>query len=75
MRIFWLACLLGFFNLATFKVVSIWVLTYDSANSWQLYRAALLEDHAIMTQCPTQSDYPDTDLTCVSPILEMPMTG
>ena len=49
-------------------------LACDSAHSWSLYGAVLLGDQAIdsMTQYPTQSDYPDTELTSYYPIVAMP---
>ena len=41
--------LLEFYILATSKVISGWVLTYDSAHSWQLYNAVPLGDQATST--------------------------
>ena len=35
--------------LATFRVISGWVLTCESAHSWQLYSAAPLGDQATST--------------------------
>ena len=61
----WVCCLLLFYVLATSVVISGRVQTCDSAHSWQLYSAALLRDQATstMTWYPTQSHYPDTQLT------------
>ena len=41
-------CLL-LYILATSKVISRWVLTYDNVHSWQLYSAAPLVDMAAST--------------------------
>ena len=50
-----------------------WVPTCDSAHTWQHYNAAPLENQSAITmiQYPTQSDYPETDLTSSYPILLM----
>ena len=55
-------CLLLFYVLATSKVISGRLPTYDSAHSWRLYSVAPLENQAssTMTWYPTQSYYPDT---------------
>ena len=72
--------------LATFKahqvtspVISGWVPTCDSADSWQLYSAAPLGNQTTRTMThypipshPTQSHYPDTVRTSPCPILVMP---
>ena len=62
----WFVSLLLFYVLATSKVISGWVPTCDSAHSSWLYGAAL-GNQAVnsMTWYPTQSHYPDSDLTKV----------
>ena len=51
------------------QVISGLLLTCDSVHSWWLHSVALLGNQAIgtMTRFPTQSHYPDTEVT--SPIL------
>ena len=51
--------------LETSTVISGWLLTCDSAHSWQFYSAAQLEDQisSALAGFPTQSHYPDTELT------------
>ena len=63
--------LLLFSVLATSKVISGWIPTCDSAHSWRLCSAPPLGNEAIstMTRYPTQSHYPDTELTNPWPIL------
>ena len=58
-------CLLLFYALASSKVISEPVLTCDSAHSWWLYSAGSREHQATstMTWYPTQSPYPDIELT------------
>ena len=52
---------LEFYILATYKVISGWVLTFESSHSWWLYSVAALGNwHDIH---PTQSGYPDTEST------------
>ena len=65
--------LLLFYILATSKVISGQVLTYNSAHSWWLYSAASLENQGTntMTWHPTQSHYPDSEPTNACPILIM----
>ena len=66
--------LLEFYVLATFKVISGWAPTRDSAPAWWLYSAAPLGYHCTnMTWFPTQWPYTDTDLTSHWPILVMPI--
>ena len=57
--------------LATFKVISGWVATCDSAHSWWLYSAVKLGNQtaSTMTWYPTQSHYLDTELTSPCHIL------
>ena len=71
----WFICLL-FYILATFKVISGWVLICDSAHSWWLYSASPLGKQAIstMTWFPTQSHYLDAEPTSPCPILIMQIT-
>ena len=66
--------LLELYVLATSKVISGCVRTYDSVNSWLLYSASPLRNQAayMMTQYPTQSHYPNTELTSPYSILLMP---
>ena len=62
--------LLEFYVLTPSKVISGRVPTCDSAHSWRLHSVALLANQAtgIMTRFPTQSHFPDTELT--SPCLK-----
>ena len=62
-----------FHILATSKFISGWVLTCHSAHSWLLYSAASLGHQAAstMTCYPTQSHYPNTELTSPCPIIIM----
>ena len=55
----------------TSKVISGWVPTCDSGLSMWLYSVTPLGDQATstMAQPPTQSHYPDTELTSPCPIL------
>ena len=81
-------CLLVIYVLTTCMVISRWVPTSATifkmlicmvptckgAHSWWLYNATQLGDQAVgtMTQYPTQSHYPDTELSSSCPILVMP---
>ena len=67
-------CLLLFYVLGTYKVISGRVSTYDSVQSWQLYSASSLgyQTTIIMTCYPTQSHYPDTEPTRPCPLLILP---
>ena len=71
---FLFVCLLFFYVLSTFKVISGQVPTCDSSHSWWLYSAASLEHQATgtMTCYPTQSRYPDTEPTSPCHVLIMP---
>ena len=63
-----------FFNvLATSKIKSRCVPTYDSVHSWLLYSAVPLGGQATssMTWYPTQPHFTDTEPTCPRPILIM----
>ena len=64
------ACLLSFYILATYRAISWWVPTSDTAHPWQLYTAAQLGNEAtiIMIWYPTHSYYPDSDLKTPCPI-------
>ena len=57
--------LLGFYILATLKVMSEQVPNCDSAHSWRLYNVAPMVNQAtgIITQYPAQSHYPVTEST------------
>ena len=61
--------------LATSAGISRWAPTCDSAHSWQIHSAAnaILGNQATgtMTQYPTQSQYPDTELPSPCPMLLM----
>ena len=61
---------LGFYNLATSKVISGWIPTC----AVPLYNAAPLGDEAVstMTWCPIQSHFPGNGPTSSHPILIMP---
>ena len=61
----------GFTSQQHFKVISGWVLTFDSVRSWWLYSAAPLANQATgaMTRYSIQSHYPDTGITSPCPIL------
>ena len=65
--------LLEFYVLAISNIISEWTLPCESAHTWQLYSAAPLGNQATttMTQHPTQSHYPTTELTSPCPILLM----
>ena len=70
-------CSLLFYLLATFKVISGRVPTFDSEYSWLLYSAPSLGHQAAgtMTSCyPTQSHYLHMEPTSPFPILIMPIT-
>ena len=66
--------LLELYVLATPKVISGWVWTCDSAQSWQLYNVTPLGNQAAstMTQYPTQLYYSDKELTSPCPWLIAP---
>ena len=68
--------LLEFYILAASKVISGWVLTCDSIESWRLHSVAPLGDQAASTMSwyPTQLYYPETGPTSPCPILIMPST-
>ena len=77
--IYLMTCALSLFlfcNLATCGLISGWVPICGSAHSWWLYSAAPQGDQAVstMTQCPTQSHYPGTELTSPCPSLIIPST-
>ena len=64
---------LEFYVLATSKVISGWLLTCDSAHWWWYYSygaVVTLGDQVtgVMTWYPTQSQYPDSELTSSFPI-------
>ena len=63
--------LLEFYILATFKVISGWVLICGSTKSWQLYSTAPLGNEATdnMIQDPTQAHYPDTEPTSLASLI------
>ena len=65
--------LLRLYILASSKVISGWTPTCDSAHSYQLHTAAPLREQSIgaLTRYPTQSYYPDTELTSPRPTLAM----
>ena len=69
--------LLGVYVFTGCKVISGWLPTWVSAHSWQLYSAAPLGNYATgtLTQYPTQSHYPDTELTSPCPIPLMQSAG
>ena len=58
-------------GLTTSKVISVQVPTCGSVQLWRLYSAATqgVQPTATMNQYPTQSHYPDTELTSPCPIL------
>ena len=64
-------CLLLFYVLATFKVITGWEPTCDNMHSSRLYSAVPLWDQQIitMTWYPIQSHYSDTEPTSLCPIL------
>ena len=68
----WVCWLLELYVLATSKVISGQLPTFDSAHPWRLYSAAPLTDQATgtMTRYPTQPHYPDSALTspCCTPL-------
>ena len=66
--------LVGVLHKAKYKVISGQVSTYGSVHLWQLYKGGPLENQVTgtMTCYPTQSHYPDTELTSPCPILIMP---
>ena len=68
--------LLPFCVLTTSQVISGWLPTCDSANTWCFYSATPLEDQAAknMTWYHTQSHYPDTELSSYCLILLMQST-
>ena len=70
-RPFYLGWLLEFYVLGTCKVISGWIPSCDSAQPWWPYSPAPLWDQAssTMTQCSTQSHYPDPEPTSPCPIL------
>ena len=59
----WVGWLLGFYILATSKVITGWVPSCDSAQSWWFYSVAPLGNQATstMTQSPSQSHCSDTE--------------
>ena len=72
------SCVLGF-NLhifGAFKDISGWAPTCDGVQLWQLYHADPLGYQVADTvsQFPTQSHYPDTELASPCPIIIMPST-
>ena len=68
--------LLQFYVLVTSEVIPGQVPTRESVHSWQPYSAAPLGNQVdtSMTQYPTQSHYPATELTIPYPILLMSCT-
>ena len=66
--------LLVFYILAPSKIISGWVLTRVSVHSRWLYSAATLMHQAAdtMIQHPTQSEYPDPEITNPCPIILIP---
>ena len=60
-----------FYDLATSKAISGRVPTCDDADSFSLFSAAPQGNQATstITQYPTQSHYPDTDITNPCPML------
>ena len=65
-----------FYVLATSTVISGWAPTCDSVHLWWPFCAAPVGNQATatMTWYPTQSHYPDTEVTSSCPILLMPNT-
>ena len=55
-------CWLGFYIMATSKILSGWLLTSDSAHSWRLCSPVGDQPIGNITEFPTQSHYPDTEI-------------
>ena len=53
------------------KVITEWISAHDSAKSWGIVLGLPPLDNIAMTRYPTQSHYPDNELTSPCPILEM----
>ena len=72
----WLVCW-SFYVLATFKVISGWVLTWNSVHSWWIYSADPLGypvNVRTIILYPTQSHYPDPEPTSPCSTLIMSST-